>query len=70
MATGNWIVKPAHVRKTVGVLMAAGLEIQRVEVGRDGRIIVSTGKQAARAVDGESDLDRELEEFEAKHGAG
>ncbi|MET4601092.1 hypothetical protein ABIB90_000543 [Bradyrhizobium sp. JR4.1] len=69
MATGNWVVKPAHVRKTVDVLMAAGLEIQRVEVGRDGKIIVTTGKRSG-AADGESELDRELAEFEARNGEG
>jgi len=40
---------------------AAGLEIGRVEIDRDGKIVVVTGKPPV--VD---DLDRELAEFEAK----
>ena len=41
---------------------AAGLEIGRVEIDRDGKIVVVTSKPPV-----EDDLDRELADFEAKH---
>jgi hypothetical protein len=39
------------------------MEVQRIEIDKDGKIIVVTGKPAECA----GDLDRELAEFEAKH---
>lgn len=44
MSTRPNDMKPAYIRKTVDVLLAAGLEIQRIEVERGGRFIVTTGK--------------------------
>lgn len=41
---------------------AAGLQIGRFEIDRDGKIVVVTGKPQAN-----DDLDRELEHFEARH---
>jgi hypothetical protein len=50
------------LRLAVETARAAGLEIGRVEIGRDGKIIVVTGKPQAN-----EDLDRELAEFEARN---
>jgi hypothetical protein len=44
---------------------AAGVEVQQVEIAPDGRIILVTGKSVP--VDA---LDRELAEFEVRHGQG
>ena len=49
------------LRLAVETTRAAGLEIGRVEIDRDGKIVVVTGKPPAN-----DDLDRELEEFEAR----
>lgn len=52
-------------------VMAAGLDVRRVEFDRDGRIVVVVGKpDGAGSAIGADDLDRELEEFEARHGKG
>ena len=48
-------------------MTAAGVDIARVEIARDGRIVIVTA-EAQPAV--QDDLDRELAEFEAKHGQG
>jgi len=48
------------LRLAVETAKAAGLEIGRVEIGRDGKIVVVTGKAP-------DDLDRELADFEARH---
>jgi hypothetical protein len=48
------------LRLAVETARTAGLEIGRVEIGRDGKIALITGKAA-------DDLDRELADFEATH---
>lgn len=50
------------LRLAVETAKAAGLEIGRVEIDRDGKIVVVTGKPQAN-----DDLDTELSEFEARH---
>jgi hypothetical protein len=46
---------------------AAGIEVGRFEISADGRIIIiPAGDTALAATDDE--LDRELEEFESRHG--
>jgi hypothetical protein len=40
------------------------VHIARVEIGRDGKIVVVTQQPAGQ----QDDLDRELAEFEARHG--
>jgi hypothetical protein len=51
--------------KAVKAVRLAGVDIVRVEVTKDGKIIIVTG-EAQPAV--QDDLDRELEEFCARHG--
>ena len=46
-------------------LAKAGIDVGRVEVDRDGKIVFVTSKTAESATD---DLDRELDEFEVHHG--
>jgi hypothetical protein len=41
--------------------------VARVEVDKDGKIVIIAGKPVAEAKD---DLDAELAEFEARHGQG
>jgi hypothetical protein len=44
MARGTCTFKQADVTKAVRAVVAAGVEVARVEVDREGRIIVVTGK--------------------------
>jgi hypothetical protein len=44
MSRGACTFKQTDVTKAVKAVVAAGVEVARVEVDRDGRIIVITGK--------------------------
>lgn len=57
------------VTRAVRAVAAAGVDIQRVEVDREGKIVIVTGKPALPE-NPSSDLDRELAEWEARHGEG
>jgi len=57
--------RQADVTRAVKAVTAAGVEIARVEIAKDGRIVIVTGEAQPRVQD---DLDRELEEFCARHG--
>jgi stringent starvation protein B len=48
----------------VRAVRSAGVDIARVELTRDGKIVIVTG-EAQPAV--QNDLDRELVDFEARH---
>ena len=50
------------LRLAVETARAAGLEIGRVEIDRNGKIVVVTGKPPVN-----DDLDQELTEFEARN---
>jgi hypothetical protein len=52
------------LRLAVETTRAAGLEIGRVEIDRDGKIVVVVGKPPVN-----DDLDRELADFEARKNA-
>jgi hypothetical protein len=55
------------VTRAVKAVAAAGVHIARVEISRDGRIVVIVRQPTANQQD---DLDRELRDFEARHGQG
>ena len=59
--------RQADVTKAVKAVATAGVGIARVEIGRDGKIVIVTQQEAAGPQDG---LDRELAEFEVRHGQG
>jgi hypothetical protein len=60
--------RQSDVSKAVRGAQAAGVEIARVEIGPDGRIILVTGKPVENLPAATEDaLDRELAEFEAGH---
>jgi hypothetical protein len=44
MARGQCTFRQGDVTKAVKAVIAAGIEVARVEVGPDGRIVVVTGK--------------------------
>lgn len=65
MARGNCTFKQRDLTAAVKAVVKAGVEIARVEIDRAGKIVVVTGKAAEPA----NELDRELADFEARHGA-
>ena len=68
MARAACTFKQQDVTRAVRAVVAAGVQVQRVEIGKDGKIVVVTGKPTAEAP--QDDLDRELAEFEVHHGQG
>jgi hypothetical protein len=65
MARAPSTFRQADITKAVKAVRSAGVDVVRVEVARDGRIVIVTG-EAQPAV--QDDLDRELEEFCTRHG--
>jgi hypothetical protein len=60
-------VTQAEIVRALRAAKGAGLEVTRYEIGPDGKVVVFTtnGEMASSP---QSDLDRELAEFEALHG--
>jgi hypothetical protein len=54
------------VAAAIKAVRSTGCKIVRVEIGPDGKIVVVTGPTVSR---GDDDLDRELQNFEARHAA-
>jgi hypothetical protein len=67
MARGPCTFRKCDVTRAVEATLKAGLDIARVEVGREGKIVIVTTKAQGDAGP-HDDLDRELAEFEARHG--
>jgi hypothetical protein len=65
MARAPATFRQGDVTRAIRAAVAAGVDIARVEIARDGRIVIVTGKAQPAVRD---DLDRELEEFRARHG--
>jgi hypothetical protein len=57
--------RQGDVTRAVKAIAAAGIGIARVEIGKDGKIVLVMLQAAAAPQD---ELDRELTEFEARHG--
>jgi hypothetical protein len=53
------------VTRAIKATQKAGVALARVEIGRDGKIILVTGGEPTP-----DDLDRELVDFQARHGQG
>jgi|HubBroStandDraft_6_1064221.scaffolds.fasta_scaffold2399177_2 hypothetical protein len=59
MPRGACTFRQSDVTKAVKGVVAAGVEVARVEVDRDGRIVVVAGKPAlAQAMAGENEWDQ------------
>jgi hypothetical protein len=58
------IFRQSDITKAIRAARKAGVENVRVEIAKDGRIVIVTG--GAQPV--QDDLDRELEQFRARHG--
>ena len=65
MARAPSTFRQSDITKAIRAARKAGVENVRVEIAKDGRIVIVTGG-AQPAV--QEDLDRELEQFWARHG--
>ena len=79
MSRRPWRFAPTEIQRAIKLVRAAGLSITKVEIGPDGTITIGTNEPSqnssvAENGNGEAgsvdDLDRELKEFEARHGEG
>lgn len=57
--------KQHDVTRAVRGAIAGGVEIQKIEIDKDGKIVLITGHHPKSCDDV---LDQELAEFEARHG--
>jgi hypothetical protein len=54
--------------RAVKAVVAAGVDVARVEIDTAGKIVIVTSKTSRIAETPMNDLDRELEQWEARHG--
>jgi hypothetical protein len=68
MARSRSTFRQQDVTRAVKAVVAAGVGIARVEIDNAGKIVIvsSTGLTA----ESQSDLDKELQEWETRHGQG
>jgi hypothetical protein len=62
--------RETDVRRAIKATRSSGIEIARVEIDKNGKIVVVTAKAVDQASRPSDDLDQELAEFEAHHGQG
>ena len=67
MARSPSTFRQQDVTRAVKGVIAAGMNIVRVEIGKDKIVVVTHQQQGCGPQD---DLDRELVEFESRHGQG
>ena len=60
------IFRQQDLTKALRGATKAGVNIARIEIAKDGRIVIISAGAEPSVQDG--DLDRELAEFEARHG--
>jgi hypothetical protein len=65
------IFRQQDLTKAIRGATKAGVDIARIEIAQDGRIVIVAGKSQDQTIaTPQDDLDRELAEFEAHHGEG
>lgn len=70
MARAPSTFRQADVTRAVKAVVAAGVDVGRIEIDKSGKIVIVTGKPQESAIVTQDDLDQELAEFEARHGQG
>jgi hypothetical protein len=65
MARAPSTFRQQDLTRAIRAAIAAGVDIARIEVAKDGKIVIVTGGPDPAVQD---DLDRELEQFRARHG--
>lgn len=60
------LFKERDVKRAARAILTTGLPIERVEIDKNGKIVVVTAKVANQASRPSNDLDDELVEFEAR----
>lgn len=68
MSRGPQKFTQRDVVRAIKAARAAGLDVGGFEIGADGRIKVMVGRATEQPAQPCDDLDRELAEFEARHG--
>jgi hypothetical protein len=63
MARGPAIFRQQDVTRAIRAAKAAGVEIQRIEIARDGRIVIITAAEAGHQIS------TPLDTWMAKHGS-
>lgn len=64
MARGNCTFRQRDLTAAVRAVAKAGVELARIEIDPNGKIVLVTGTAGSHEV---NDLDRELAEHEARH---
>jgi hypothetical protein len=64
MSRKKWKFAPAEVKRAIRLVKDSGLQISKVEIGADGRIIVGTGKPDVGAPDTNNPWDEVLGDAE------
>jgi hypothetical protein len=68
MARAPSTFRQADVTRVVKAVRSAGVDIVRVELTKDGKIVIITSSKAQPEV--QDNLDRELAVFQVRHGQG
>ena len=68
MARGQFAYRKRDLTRAIQAARAAGVDIAKVEVDRSGKITIIAARASAGGNGDE--LDRELEEWEARRGQG
>ncbi len=58
MARGRCTFRQQDATRAARAAIAAGLEVQRIEIDRDGKIVVVTGRPQDREGEGPNEWDR------------
>jgi hypothetical protein len=62
--------RQADVTKAIKGTVAAGVDIARIEIDAVGKIVIVPGKPTGLPAAPADELDRELADWEARHGEG
>jgi hypothetical protein len=70
MARAPSTFRQQDVTRAVKAVIAAGVDISRIEIDKAGKIVIVTANGSQAGESAADDLDRELAAFETHHGQG